>query len=53
METKIPVAKVNMRIPTDLLEELRRLARTDQRSLNGEVVWILRAFLEEKAKKVN
>ena len=39
-----------IRIPPALLEELRLLAKEDARSLNSEMVWILRAYVEQRKR---
>ena len=41
---------INTRYPPDLLEELRKLAVAHERSLNGEIVWALRQFVEQQKK---
>jgi predicted HicB family RNase H-like nuclease len=50
MRTKKPEAKLNVRFPPEMLDALRVLAAKQQRSLNGEIIWILRAYLEQEAK---
>jgi hypothetical protein len=47
MKHKNPVAQLNVRFPPEVLAGLRLLAAKHQRSLNGEIVWLLRAALEE------
>lgn len=44
---------INTRYPPDLLEELRKLAKEHERSLNGEIVWALRQYVAkpEQQKK--
>jgi predicted transcriptional regulator len=39
-------AKTNLRLPHDLLDRMRRLARTDDRSLNAEIVRAIKEFVE-------
>ena len=41
---------INTRYPPDLLEELRKLAQEHERSLNGEIVWALRQYVEQQKK---
>ncbi len=42
--------KITIRIPADLHEKLVRLAEQDTRSLNGEIVALLREATEKRAK---
>ena len=42
-------AKTNLRVPADVLETMRLLARADQRSLNGEIIVALREFIERRS----
>jgi hypothetical protein len=53
MKQKKPEAKSTVRFPPDVLDALRLVAAKQQRSLNGEVVWILREHLEHEAKAAN
>lgn len=46
MEEKNKSASV--RIPIELLETLRRLAREHQRSVSGEVAWALRLYVADQ-----
>jgi hypothetical protein len=41
---------INTRYPPDLLDELRKLAVAHERSLNGEIVWALRQYVEQQKK---
>jgi hypothetical protein len=50
MKRKKPITQLNVRFPPEVLDALRLLAEKHQRSLNGEIVWILRAHLEQEAK---
>ncbi len=38
---------INTRYPNELLEELRKLAKQHDRSLNGEVIWALRSYIAQ------
>lgn len=40
-----PKAAILLRLPPELAEQLRRLARAHDRSLNGELVWALRLYV--------
>lgn len=42
---------VSIRFPPDLLEALKRIAEEDARSLNSEVVWALRQFVEQRREE--
>jgi hypothetical protein len=46
MDTKPPIIHINMRFPTHLIEELRRLARENGRSLHAEILRALREYVE-------
>jgi hypothetical protein len=50
MRTKKSEVQLNVRFPPEVLEGLRLLAAKHQRSLNGEVVWLVRVALEEETK---
>jgi len=40
-----------LRIPRELLDEIRALAKTEQRTVSGQIVWMLRqALVAEKAR---
>jgi hypothetical protein len=41
-------AKFNARFPRALFEGLRELAREHERSINSELVWIVREYLERQ-----
>jgi hypothetical protein len=54
MEQKQQGVKSQVRFPPDVLEAIRQFAKEDQRSFNGEVIWILREYLAwRKAEKSN
>jgi hypothetical protein len=40
--------KLNLRLPDDLHAALKAAADEDQRSLNGEILWLLRAALAQR-----
>ena len=42
---------VSIRFPVDLLEDMRKIARENNRSLNGEVLTALRAHVERTKKR--
>jgi hypothetical protein len=37
-----------LRLPPTVLEELRRWAEQDMRSINGQIEWLLRRALEQR-----
>jgi predicted HicB family RNase H-like nuclease len=39
-------AKVTLRLPAELHEQLVAAAKSDQRSLNAQIVWMLQRSLE-------
>jgi predicted HicB family RNase H-like nuclease len=47
MNEKQPISHLTSRIPPEIAEVLRRLAKQPDRSLNGEIVRALRAYAEE------
>lgn len=51
MSTKPPVIHINVRFPADLIEELRRSARENGRSLHGEILWILREYAARRQRE--
>jgi hypothetical protein len=51
MNTKAPITHINVRFPADLIEELRRSARENGRSLHGEVLWILREYMARQKRE--
>ena len=42
--------EVHVRLPTDLHAALVKLAREEARSLNGQIVYLLRKAIEQPAK---
>jgi len=47
MDEKQPVTSITIRIPAEIAEVLRRLAKRHDRSLNGEIVRALREYAEK------
>ncbi len=47
MDGKQPPTNITIRIPAEIAEHLRRLAREHDRSLNGEIVRALREYTEK------
>jgi predicted transcriptional regulator len=46
METKEPETKITVRIPAEIADKMRQLAKRHDRSLNGEIVRALREYTE-------
>jgi len=40
----------SVRIPADLLTAIRKLAKEHQRSINGEILWALRHYINLQQK---
>jgi hypothetical protein len=51
MEKKQQEVKSQVRFPPDVLEAIRQFAKEDQRSFNGEVIWILRGYMAKRQEK--
>lgn len=43
-------AKFNARFPLEVYQALRALAKQHQRSINSELVWIVREYIERQSK---
>ena len=50
MKAKSLEAKFNARFPIEVFNALRALAKEHQRSINSELVWIVRQYLEKERK---
>lgn len=37
--------RISIRFPLDVLEAVRERAKANERSFNGEIIWMLRALL--------
>ncbi|HEV2459844.1 MAG TPA: Arc family DNA-binding protein [Ktedonobacterales bacterium] len=48
MSEKQPIIHLTIRIPTEIAELLRQLAKQHDRSLNGEIVRALREYTEKR-----
>jgi predicted transcriptional regulator len=46
MDEKQPPTNITIRIPAEIAEKLRKLAKQHDRSLNGEIVRALREYAE-------
>jgi predicted transcriptional regulator len=51
MSGKQPITSITIRIPAEIAEILRRLAKQHDRSLNGEIVRALREYTEKRHEK--
>jgi predicted transcriptional regulator len=47
MSAKPPTTNATLRLPAEIIEKLRRLAKQHDRSLNGEIVRALREYGEQ------
>ncbi len=43
--------RYSVRFPESVLEAIQQAAQEDNRSVNGEIVWIVRTYLEERKGK--
>lgn len=41
----------NVRIPEDIWYEIKKIAEEEERSINSQIIYILRKFLEERAQE--
>lgn len=41
----------NIRIPEDLWEELKKIASKEERSINAQLIYIIKKYIEEQQKK--
>lgn len=41
----------NVRIPEDIWEEIRKIAQEENRSINSQIIFILKKYIEEQNKK--
>jgi len=50
MEPKKIEKSISIRFPLDIIDDIKDLAQEDERSFNGEVVWIVRQYIQERRK---
>ncbi len=43
----------NVRVPEEIWEEIKNIANEEERSINSEIVFILKKYIEEKNNKKN
>ena len=48
MDIDKPVKHINMRFPPELVEELKRSASENGRSLHAEILWAVREYLKRR-----
>lgn len=41
----------NIRVPEDLWEELKKIANKEERSVNAQIVYIIKKYIEDQQKK--
>ena len=41
----------NIRVPEDLWEELRKIAEKEERSINSQLIFIIKKYIEEQKKE--
>jgi hypothetical protein len=45
--------RFSVRFPLSVLESIKQAAKEDNRSINSEIIWMVRKNLEERGKKRN
>lgn len=40
----------NIRVPEDIWEELKKIANEEERSVNAQLIYIIKKYIEEKEK---
>lgn len=40
----------NIRVPEDIWEELKKIANEEERSVNAQLIYIIKRYIEEKEK---
>jgi hypothetical protein len=43
--------RFSVRFPLDVLEAVKHVAKEDKRSINSEIVWILREHIAKRGKR--
>jgi hypothetical protein len=44
--------RITIRFPSDLVDDIKKLAKTETRSINSEVVYALREYVRQKRKEI-
>lgn len=40
----------NIRVPEEIWEKVKEIAQTEERSMNAQIIYILKKFIEEQEK---
>lgn len=40
----------NIRVPEEIWEKIKEIAQTEERSMNAQIIYILKKFIEEQEK---
>lgn len=51
MDKRQEEKRISIRFPLDVLQGIRAMAREHERSFNGEIIWILRQYLQAQSHK--
>jgi predicted transcriptional regulator len=51
MEKRQEEAKITLRVPAEVAETMKRLARENDRSLNGELVRAIREYIARQQRR--
>lgn len=43
----------NIRVPEDIWEKIKEIAQNEERSMNAQIIYILKKFIEEQEKTDN
>ena len=43
----------NIRVPEDIWEELKKIADKEERSINSQIVYIIKKYIDEKKEKTS
>ena len=44
---------LTLRLPDEVYKELKKIAYEEERSINGEIVYIIKKYIEEQEKKAS
>jgi len=50
-EEKQQQVSINVRFPPELAAQVKQLAAEENRSINGEILWVLRDYLARRQRK--
>jgi len=51
MNTSNKEQKLTVRFPVGMLDDLREMAQEDTRSLNSEIIWVVRTAIDRRKKE--